>query len=204
MTLVQPVEVPAGVDPGMAGAVSLTARAIPVGGTSRDFTAVVDMTPTASREVGGIRLGGSTGAESRYVVDAAHITAPAFGTVASSVIDPPLALGFVAVEPHARARVREVRAGTARATRCADSCAQAEPLARGFTDGERRTYRIHRKLVLVILRGADGGLAHFEVRTRHELGDAITRCLRGQIAGLLHTLRPGRRAEVELSVWMRL
>jgi len=62
------------------------ARNIPVGGTSRDFTAVVDMSPTASRDAAGIRLGGATGAESKYVVDGQNATSPAFGTVGATIV----------------------------------------------------------------------------------------------------------------------
>src|SRR5690606_2735492 len=61
-------------------------RAVPLGGTSRDFTAVVDMSPTASRDAAGIRLGGSTGAESKYVVDGQNATSPAFGTVGATIV----------------------------------------------------------------------------------------------------------------------
>jgi tetratricopeptide (TPR) repeat protein len=46
------------------------ANAMPVGSnTSRDFTAVIDMAPTASRDSAGISLAGTTGAESRYTLD---------------------------------------------------------------------------------------------------------------------------------------
>jgi hypothetical protein len=50
------------------------AKKLPVGSsTSRDFTAVVDVAPTASRDSAGISLAGTTGAESHYIIDAAHI-----------------------------------------------------------------------------------------------------------------------------------
>jgi len=62
------------------------ARNIPVGGTNRDFTAVVDMSPTASRDAAGIRLGGTTGAESKYVVDGQNVTSPSFGTVGATIV----------------------------------------------------------------------------------------------------------------------
>jgi hypothetical protein len=62
------------------------AKNIPVGGTSRDFTAVVDLSPTASRDSAGIRLAGTTGAESKYVVDGANVTSPAFGTVGATIV----------------------------------------------------------------------------------------------------------------------
>jgi hypothetical protein len=40
---------------------------------SRDFTAVVDIMPTANSDAAGISLAGTTGAESRYVIDGSHI-----------------------------------------------------------------------------------------------------------------------------------
>jgi hypothetical protein len=61
-------------------------RSVPVGGTSRDFTAVVDMSPTASRDAAGVRLAGTSGAESKYVVDGANATSPAFGTVSATIV----------------------------------------------------------------------------------------------------------------------
>jgi len=61
-------------------------RNVPVGGTSRDFTAVVDMSPTASRDAAGVRLAGTTGAESKYVVDGQNATSPAFGTVSATIV----------------------------------------------------------------------------------------------------------------------
>ena len=62
------------------------ARNIPVGGTSRDFTSVVDLSPTASSDSAGIRLAGTSGAESKYVVDGANVTSPAFGTVGATIV----------------------------------------------------------------------------------------------------------------------
>lgn len=63
------------------------AKQLPVGSnTSRDFTAVVDISPTASRDAAGIALAGTTGAETKYTVDGANITNPAFGTVGASIV----------------------------------------------------------------------------------------------------------------------
>ncbi|MCA9635102.1 MAG: TonB-dependent receptor, partial [Myxococcales bacterium] len=62
------------------------AKNIPVGGTSRDFTSVVDLSPTATSDAAGIRLAGTTGAESKYVVDGANVTSPAFGTVGATIV----------------------------------------------------------------------------------------------------------------------
>ena len=86
---------------------------LPVGGTSRDFTAIVELTPTASRDAESIRLGGELGiavdtatrvpgvsaAESRYVVDGANISAS------------PGLLGRVRAAASARRDARQARAG---------------------------------------------------------------------------------------------
>ena len=61
-------------------------RQVPIGGTSRDFTAVLDLSPTASRDAAGVRLAGTSGAESKYVVDGANATNPAFGTVSATIV----------------------------------------------------------------------------------------------------------------------
>jgi hypothetical protein len=61
-------------------------RQVPVGGTSRDFTAVLDLSPTAQRDAAGVRLAGTSGAESKYVVDGANATNPAFGTVSATIV----------------------------------------------------------------------------------------------------------------------
>jgi hypothetical protein len=63
------------------------AKNLPVGAdTSRDFTAVVDLAPTASRDAAGISLAGTTGAETRYTVEGADVTSPASGTVGATLI----------------------------------------------------------------------------------------------------------------------
>jgi hypothetical protein len=68
----EPIEVPA---PEQAVVVTTPAAMdIPVGGTIRDFTAVLDVTPTATRDAGGVRLAGTTGTESSYQVDGASAT----------------------------------------------------------------------------------------------------------------------------------
>ncbi|MEM9460503.1 MAG: vWA domain-containing protein [Myxococcota bacterium] len=63
--------VPTSIDLGEGRTVSFEEfRNIPVGSsTSRDFTAVVESSATASRDSAGISLAGTTGAESRYSVD---------------------------------------------------------------------------------------------------------------------------------------
>jgi hypothetical protein len=61
-----------------AGSVPMdTFKSIPVGSTvGRDFTQVVEVSATASRDAAGISLGGSTGAASRYGVEGGGISAP--------------------------------------------------------------------------------------------------------------------------------
>ncbi|MCX4247965.1 TonB-dependent receptor [Paraliomyxa miuraensis] len=62
-------------------------RNIPIGNsTSRDFTQVVESSATASRDAAGISLAGTTGAESKYVVEGANVNNPAFGTVGASIV----------------------------------------------------------------------------------------------------------------------
>ncbi len=62
------------------------ARNIPVGSTSRDFTNVVEMSPTASRDGAGISLMGTSGAETKYTVEGANVNNPSFGTVGATVV----------------------------------------------------------------------------------------------------------------------
>lgn len=62
-------------------------RNIPVGNsTSRDFTAVVESSATASTDSAGISLAGTTGAESKYTVEGANVNNPSFGTVGASIV----------------------------------------------------------------------------------------------------------------------
>ncbi|MCA9662011.1 MAG: hypothetical protein KC486_26970 [Myxococcales bacterium] len=68
---------PGSAEPSSGKVVSLDESAnIPIGGQSRDFTQIVEVTPTASRDSAGIRLAGTTGAESSYVVDGANVNDP--------------------------------------------------------------------------------------------------------------------------------
>ncbi|MBK7828097.1 hypothetical protein [Nannocystis sp.] len=67
----EPIEMP----PEEQAAVTTPAAVdLPVGGTNRSFTAVLDVTSTATKDAVGVRLAGTTGAESRYQVDGANAT----------------------------------------------------------------------------------------------------------------------------------
>lgn len=60
---------------GVANSVVLEAASLPVGNAaSRDWTAVVDIAPMTSRDGAGIRLAGTTSAESAYVLEGSAIT----------------------------------------------------------------------------------------------------------------------------------
>ncbi|MFY0541623.1 hypothetical protein [Nannocystis pusilla] len=185
------------------------ARYIPLGGTSRDFTAVVDMAPTAGRDTAGIRLSGTTGAESRYVVDGLPGDGSAFGSPTPPAMSDALGdpgRGFVAVEPYARARIAAVSGPSdAESDRLrALLRADAEPLAQCFLDAGRTTYRVHRKLVLVVHLTATGGLARMEVKGRESLTPALTACLRQRMWPRVRgAVSPGATVEIDLGVWMR-
>ncbi|MBZ5713252.1 VIT and vWA domain-containing protein [Nannocystis pusilla] len=203
--VVQPVEPVRGMQ-----AVTRTSRIhnIPLGGTSRDFTAVVDMSPTPSHDAGAIRLGGSTGAESRYVIDGVRSSGAQPGWSAPAPPDAllPPGRGFTPVETHARARIGAVRgADELEAERLQGRLrGDAEPLARCFVDAGRSTYRLHRKLVLVLRFTAAGTLARMDVKGRERLAPAITACLRQRVRPLLGgAARPGGAVEIDLGVWMR-
>ena len=59
---------------------------VPVGGTSRDFTAVLDVAPTATKDAAGVRLAGQAGGESRYVIDGANVDSPSFGNASATIV----------------------------------------------------------------------------------------------------------------------
>jgi Ca-activated chloride channel family protein len=205
--VVQPVEAVAGTD--SAQITRLRAdqvRHIPVGGTSRDFTAVVDLAPTASRDTAGIRLGWGVVAESRYVVDRRHRRyQPTFGLPPSEALDDP-GRGFSGVEPYARARIGAVSgASDAEAVRLrALLRADAESLAQCFLDAGDVTYRVHRRLVLVVRLTAAGGLARMEVKGRAPLSPGLTACLRQKVYPRVRgVVSPGTTVEIDLGVWMR-
>lgn len=64
-TIVQPVEQVQGTTRIDIGDLSF----MPLGGVSRDWTGLIDASPTASVDAAGVRLSGTTGAETKYIVD---------------------------------------------------------------------------------------------------------------------------------------
>lgn len=86
----EPIEVPPPEE--QAAVTTPAAMDVPVGGTNRSFTAVLDVTPTATKDAVGVRLAGTTGAESRYQVDGANatqLTPPAPAPIVAETISLP-------------------------------------------------------------------------------------------------------------------
>jgi hypothetical protein len=61
-------------------------RGAGTGGMDRNFTGVVDVASTVTSDAGGLRIAGTTSAESKYTLDNANITTPAFGSLSSTVV----------------------------------------------------------------------------------------------------------------------
>jgi len=57
-----------------------------LGGTNKDWTGLLDAAPTISQDAAGARIGGTSGAESKYMVDGQNATSPAFGTVSATIV----------------------------------------------------------------------------------------------------------------------
>lgn len=211
-TVVQPVELAAGMTSPAFGTVH-SAHNIPVGGTSRDFTAVLDLSPTASIDAAGVRLSGSSGAEARYIVDSAvthDFVPPIRQNFAAGHLDRPPVLprtGELAVIAHARPRVRSLRAlhGAPDLRAARQEIDRALPeIGRCLLVGERSTYRVRRKLALTVQLGADGSLVGLALRGPGSDDAAINTCLKGHLGAFARAARsPGARLELVLVVWMQ-
>lgn len=164
----------------------------------------------------GVPLGGSArpatiGHESKYVVDGANATSPAFGTVSSTIVQefigPPdkLLQRGPEVEPHAHARLRRVTAGAA-ATKALRALVPAQLPAVGacFTVGPRASYRFHQALTLVVRLGEHGDFPIFGIRSVHPLDPDLATCIRRRLESTLRTaLQPGATAQFELRIRMQ-
>jgi Ca-activated chloride channel family protein len=182
----QPVEVPEDVDPVMAGSVVVTSRSIPVGSTtSRDFTAVVDLAPTASRDAAGISLAGTTGAESKYVVDGFS------GLGGNWSDDAKLSLGSLRASEGVNAR--ELRRSITRQSLKFEACHEQ----RGGTHGKHRLelrLRFDARGKLVKIEFLDGTLGDPEA-------DA---CIEAVLRGLDWQGLPAAKTVVDLELSMRM
>jgi len=220
-TIVQPTEIPEGVDPALYGTTSHgmaikfdELRSIPVGGTSRDFTAVVELAPTATRDSAGIRLSGTTGAESRYIVDGANARRPGPGVVSTDLAraasqasrGPAAVWTGLPVEPHVRIRIHSISSGTATAESALRThlTGALSDLDTCFLATDHADRRIHRKLELLLRIGSDHKLLDLIARTSKPLSAAIQTCLRNNLERIsgVFTLPPGDH-KIDLRVWMR-
>ena len=204
-TIVQPVEQVDGMDRG-------SAMQVPVGGTSRDFTAVLDLSPTARRDAAGVRLAGTSGAESRYVVDGSKPHRRTRVPVeiqrlerAARASAPGPALGY-GVEVHARASLRSLT-GAERAT--SDVLRQRldtgmADLSMCFVAAPRATYRVRRGVTLRVSFGAGGRITALKIVGPGTGDAALSSCLAQRLGRLLATsaaMPP--RLTIELTVAMQ-
>ena len=191
-------------------------RMVPVGGTSRDFTAVLGLSPTASRDAAGVRLAGTSGAESTTV------RLPVGGTSRdfAAVIDqPPTEVqrlaraieyaspgprGGSGVEVHARARLRALRGVEG---------AEGEALRRGLSAGmdrlamcfeaaPRASYRVRRNVTLRVTFAANGKIYSLRIEGAGTGDPGLQQCLRERIAPPL-ARAAGKQLTLELRVAMQ-
>lgn len=223
-TIVQPTELPEDVDPAVYGITTATTshgmaikfdelRNVPVDGTSRDFSAVVELAPTATRDAAGIRLSGTTAAESRFIVDGA--SASAFGSASSTDLTraairaargPSPVWTGLPVEPHVRIRIHSVTTGAP----ASDAALRTQltgtlpNLDRCFLDAGHADRRIHRKLELMLRIGSGHQLLDLIARAAKPLSAEIQTCLRTNLEhiALISALPPGDH-KIDLRVWMR-
>ena len=226
LVIAQPTEIPEDIDP-INYTTSTTSgirvkfdemRMIPVGGTSRDYTALVEMAPSATRDSAGIRLAATTSAKSAYTIDAASISSPSFGIVVSRLptdveraerdasLAPSHRWTGLPVEPYARTRIHHITATTpAAATLLRARLTRALPaIDRCFTDTARDGYRVRRKLALLLRVASDGALLDLIFHAAEPLPVDIQTCLRTTLAPLLTTPKlPAGDHKLDLRVWMR-
>ena len=202
----QPVEAVDGMDPATLAQLEMV-RAMPVGGTVRDFVSVIDLSPTASRDGAGVRLAGTGGAESRYVVEGR--TFPRFTTVpedirrleqAARASTPGPARGS-GVEVHAHARLRSLVGGGEAQRRALTG--DLAGLSRCFADAPPASYRVLRRVLLTLVFGADGRVSSLRVRGPGTDDPALYGCLRARLDAPALRGEPGARLMVTLAVRMQ-
>ncbi len=168
--------------------------------------------PQGTRPVfslGGAGGGRSTAVESRYVVDGANATSPAFGTVSATIVQEYVGSQEViergpSVEAHAYARVRRVRASDGTVALKAGLRGAMGAVGACFVSGSRADYRVRQVMTLVVRRGVDGEFAVFGVRAARRIDPDVAACVRRRIEPTLRAgLRPGASAEIELGVRMQ-
>ncbi len=201
-TIVQPVELVDGMH---------DARQVPLGGTSRDFTAVLDLSPTASRDVAGIRLGGTSAAETRYIVDGVtsrsgtHIPEDIRRLEQAARASTPGPARGAPVEVHAHARLRSLGGalGTTGATRRTELKDGMESLAMCFSAAPRASYRVLRRVTLRVTFDMDGRIERVEVSGSGTEDAPLQQCLRERLETILVERTPMTKLSIELAVSMQ-
>lgn len=207
-TVEQPVEQVQGTTAGHVSGMYM----IPVGGSARDYTAVIDMAPHALHQTAGVRLSGTLGAQSRYTVDGLDVP---WSTVPTDIRRLEQAArantsgprrGTSGVQTHAHTRLRSLVGleGPAHEALWRGLTAQLEALSQCFVGAPRATYRLRRRVTLVLTAGPDGGLGGLRLQGSGVGEPALRLCLREHLDPLVRAyLRPGSRVTLKLAVAMQ-
>jgi Ca-activated chloride channel family protein len=176
---------------------------------TRDFTAVVDISPTASRDAAGISLAGSTGAESKYQIESVRAERVAkVRTAPERALDVEVANPMPHGLPQAHVAFGRVRAETTQsqsrlrtALRKSRSrlrqCFESSPMFEAEDQDGTKT--------LVIIELTVDAQGKLSARVVHgTLQDAkADRCLAHAIAEAPWALSPGTVLQLPLTLWAR-
>ncbi|MEZ4452603.1 MAG: VIT and VWA domain-containing protein [Nannocystaceae bacterium] len=211
------VESPLGVDPAMAGARMIRVgqanarytveraqiRVSPVGGTSRDFTAVVDLSPTAARDM-------SEGpSEPQFTPVLPGMAPPSGPRVPPEFLEGSGSWSYGAGGSRERRVSVRIGALTASGPVTVDTEALRrdldrirEPLAQCFLAQGYPGFAHRRHLVLALHWDASGQLV--ELRSRRSLSDSLRGCLRKELGAVVAPRAAGGLVlEVRLTAWTR-
>jgi Ca-activated chloride channel family protein len=173
-------------------------RQVPVGGTSRDFTAVLDLSPTAMRDAAGVRLASTSSAESKYIVDGMSMAGTRQvpeGYVPGEVRRLEKSMQYATpgprrgerVEVHARAKLRSIRGveGAQGEVLRQGLSAGMERLSMCFENAPRATYRVRRGVTLRVVFAANGKIHSLRIAGSGTGDPALQQCLRDRLTPLL-------------------
>ena len=179
--------------------------------TPRDFTNVVESSPTASFDAGGISLAGTTGAESKYMVDGLRVNAPQItsvpmGTTGRQIMteanrvegvrlgDPPptrALMNIGRIEASSRTQARKAR----------KSLRTAKPgVRRCYLHSEDFERGSRHELSLVLTWSADGKVS-VSLSTESDLSEDLLSCVEGQLSTVSW---PGLPSGATVTVTLRL
>lgn len=181
----QPVEVPEDVDPAAAGSVVVST----VGSsTARDFTAVVDMAPTASRDAAGLWLAGTTGAESKYVVHSANVM-----RTSTDSPTPITKLSLARIDVTEGVDVRELRRAIIQRSMMFEACY------------EQKVRSIGKAAITLRLRfDASGKLVKIEISSGTLGNESADECVQAVLRKLDWRGLPATRSMVDIELGLRM